>query len=49
VDFVPRAPRWAPRIVIQAHIGDDGRIREVYLVQATKKLAAFERTPRARP
>jgi hypothetical protein len=39
--FGPRASPFAPRVVIQVRTGGDGRVQEIYLVQATKKLAAL--------
>ena len=40
---LPAEPPFAPRAVLQVHTDDEGRIRDVYVVLATRKLAALER------
>ena len=45
--FVPKAPGWPPRVVFQAPLDAAGRVREVYLVSATRKLASVVARPRS--
>jgi len=39
--FAQETARYAPRVIMQVRIGADGRVSEVYLVLASRKLAAL--------
>ncbi len=43
VEFTAPRVGWAPRVVIQCRIGHDGRIRELYMILASRKLTGVRR------
>jgi len=41
--FAAATARYAPQAIVQVRVGADGRVSEVYVVLATRKLAALGR------
>lgn len=44
-ELAPRAPGWAPRVVIQCEVDEAGRITRLYSVLASRKLTALSPVP----